>query len=83
MLRRRPWKILLPVDIIVSDDFDNANLIQTIDGLDVPDGFMGMDIGPKTRVLFHDEIQKPIQFSGMVLLVSLKRRISSWYNFCL
>lgn len=51
-------KILLPVDIIVSDDFDNANLIQTIDGLDVPDGFMGMDIGPKTRVLFHDEIQK-------------------------
>ena len=67
-------KILLPVDIIVSDDFDNANLIQTIDGLDVPDGFMGMDIGPKTRVLFHALIKKPIQFSGMVLLVSLKKK---------
>lgn len=67
-------KILLPVDIIVSDDFDNANLIQTIDGLDVPDGFMGMDIGPKTRVYSMMKFKKPIQFSGMVLLVSLKKK---------
>lgn len=51
-------KIILPLDIVVCNDFDNPTLIQVIDGLDVPENMMGMDIGPKTRALFHDEILK-------------------------
>lgn len=51
-------KIVLPVDCVVADDFDNPTLITTIDGIDVPENMMGMDIGPKTRKLFAEEIQK-------------------------
>ena len=50
-------KILLPVDHVATDDFANGKPVA-IDGLDLPDGLMGMDIGPKTIALFCGEIAK-------------------------
>ncbi|OPA76303.1 phosphoglycerate kinase [Paenibacillus selenitireducens] len=48
---------LLPVDIVVSDDFSaNANTkIVDIDG--IPADWEGIDIGPKTRELYADVIK--------------------------
>lgn len=57
--------ILLPVDNVIGDKFDaNAN-VQTV-GADIPDGWMGLDIGPKTIKLFEDKLKnaKTIVWNG-------------------
>lgn len=48
---------LLPVDIVVSDDF-SANANTNIVGIDsIPADWEGIDIGPKTRELYADVIK--------------------------
>jgi phosphoglycerate kinase len=48
--------LYLSEDIVVADDFSaNANT-QTVDATAIPDGWEGMDIGPKTREAFADVI---------------------------
>lgn len=51
-------KILLPVDSVCANDFDNPTEIKTVPTNDIPDGFEGLDIGPKTRELYTKEIEK-------------------------
>jgi phosphoglycerate kinase len=41
-------ELKLPVDLVVGDRFAADAETQTIDGVDVPDGWMGLDIGPRT-----------------------------------
>jgi phosphoglycerate kinase len=41
-------KILLPSDIIVADKFDKDANTQIVDADKIPDGWMGLDNGPKT-----------------------------------
>jgi phosphoglycerate kinase len=49
-------KVLLPVDHIVADHFgEDAEAIVDED-VDIADGMMGMDIGPKTAALYADAI---------------------------
>ena len=50
-------KILLPVDAVIANDFENPTDIRVVEG-DIPEGFQGMDIGPKSRELFANEIAK-------------------------
>ncbi|MFF2157818.1 phosphoglycerate kinase [Paenibacillus chitinolyticus] len=48
---------LLPVDIVISDDF-SANANTNIVGIDsIPADWEGIDIGPKTRELYADVIK--------------------------
>ncbi len=49
--------ILLPVDHIVADKFD-ANADTKLVPQDIPDGWMGLDIGPKTIKIFEDNLKK-------------------------
>lgn len=53
-------KIMLPVDNVIADGFDNYNPdnIKTIDNDIIPDGYQGLDIGPKTIKNYRDEIAK-------------------------
>lgn len=51
-------KIVLPVDCVVANDFDNPTEIKTTEDSNIPDGFMGMDVGPKTVELYVNEIRK-------------------------
>ena len=57
--------ILLPVDNIAADKFD-ANANSKLVGEDIPDGWMGLDIGPKTIKLFEDKLKnaKTIVWNG-------------------
>ncbi len=48
-------KVLVPVDNVVADSFDDPKDIKTV-GDEIPDSFLGLDIGPKTVELFHKEI---------------------------
>lgn len=59
-------KILLPVDAVVTDDFENNNVIKTVDAAEMPADMMGMDIGPKTIELFKAAIAeaKTIVWNG-------------------
>jgi 3-phosphoglycerate kinase len=45
-------EVVLPVDHVVADRFSADAEPQTVPGPDIPDGTMGMDIGPATRELF-------------------------------
>ena len=53
-------KILLPVDNVIADGFDNYHEenIKTIPDNNFPTGFQGLDIGPKTVELYKNEIAK-------------------------
>jgi len=51
-------KIVLPVDNVVADEFKDAKVVKTVDCDNLPVDMMGMDIGPKTRKLFAEEIAK-------------------------
>ena len=53
-------RIVLPIDTVVGDAFDPEarTVVKVLDNVDVPEGFQGLDIGPKTRELFANEISK-------------------------
>ena len=54
----RGVKLLLPVDNIVAEKFDNEAATKMMPINEVPDGWMGLDIGPETIALFSEAIQK-------------------------
>ena len=63
-------KFLLPVDSVVADKFPaekDASDIQTqvVEG-DIPDGWMGLDIGPKSIALFSEAVKaaKTVVWNG-------------------
>ena len=51
-------KILLPVDTVCANDFDNPTEVKVVDSDKIPEGFEGLDIGPKTREIYAVEIAK-------------------------
>ncbi len=55
-------KLELPVDLVVADSLDAAAAPRTVDGVDVPDGMMGLDIGPRTAA----EYARVIDAAGTV-----------------
>ncbi len=50
-------KLLLPVDNVITDSFDNPTVKDVVDSDKIPDDRMGMDIGPKTRELYAEAIK--------------------------
>jgi phosphoglycerate kinase len=50
--------LLLPIDSVNADDFNNNANIITSEIINVPEGFMGLDIGDKSIQLFSETIQK-------------------------
>ena len=52
-------KIVLPVDSVVANDFDNPTEIKTVKATEgIPAGFEGLDVGPETIKLYEKEIAK-------------------------
>ncbi len=47
-------KLQLPVDLVAGQEFNADTAVQAIDGVDVPDGWMGLDIGPSTAARYAD-----------------------------
>jgi phosphoglycerate kinase len=50
--------IYIPVDAVVADNFANDANKQTVDIKSIPDGWMGLDIGPETEKIYADVISK-------------------------
>lgn len=51
-------KVLLPVDVVVAEEFKPDAATKVVDAYQIPEGYQGMDIGPKTIKLFKAEIKK-------------------------
>tara|TARA_R110002124_G_scaffold240881_2_gene406124 strand:- start:5418 stop:6605 length:1188 start_codon:yes stop_codon:yes gene_type:complete len=51
-------EIHLPVDAIIADQFSNDANTQVVDTFKIPDGWMGLDAGPKTSEKFAEVIGK-------------------------
>ena len=50
-------KMLLPVDTVVGKEFKEDTEYMTVDSSEIPDGWQGLDIGPKSVELFSDAIK--------------------------
>jgi phosphoglycerate kinase len=59
-------QLLLPVDNVVADKFDNEAATRTTSIDEVPEGWMGLDIGPETIQKFNEVIaaSKTILWNG-------------------
>lgn len=51
-------QIILPQDSVIADAFDNNANISTSESSNIPDGWMGLDIGSKSIAAFRDVILK-------------------------
>lgn len=58
--------IFIPVDTIAASSFSNDASKQTVDIKTIPDGFMGLDIGPESEKIFAEVIynSKTILWNG-------------------
>jgi 3-phosphoglycerate kinase len=56
--KKQGVEIVLPVDHVGAETFDAAAKPIAIDGIDVPDNLMGMDVGPKTVAKYKDVLAK-------------------------
>ena len=58
--------MLIPVDTVIADAFANDANVKVVDAGQIDDGWMGLDIGPKTRELFANAVKdaKTVVWNG-------------------
>ena len=74
---------LLPVDTVAADKFaEDAN--TRIVGQDIPDGWMGLDIGPKTVELYSDAIKsaKTVVWNGPMGVFEMEKFNKGTFGVC-
>lgn len=69
-------RFLIPVDNKVGKEYDENTEYKIVNSDDIPDGWMGLDIGPKTEELFADAIKG----AGTVIWNG-PMGVSEWENF--
>ena len=81
-------KILLPIDNVVADKFpaekDASDIqLQTLEG-DIPDGWMGLDIGPKSVELFGEAVKgaKTVVWNGPMGCFEFSPLSKGTYGVC-
>ena len=59
-------KVYIPVDMVVADAFSNDAERKEVDAYDIPEGWMGLDVGAKTIAINHDVLMnsKTILWNG-------------------
>ncbi|KAF8503715.1 phosphoglycerate kinase [Russula emetica] len=65
--RKNNVQLVFPVDYITADKFDkNALVSSATDESGIPEGWMGLDVGPESRKLFHSAVlsAKTILWNG-------------------
>ncbi|HPX29173.1 MAG TPA: phosphoglycerate kinase [Sphaerochaeta sp.] len=63
---KRNVRVILPVDHLCGSEFDEKTKTVVVDGADIPENLIGMDIGPKTVKLITDALNgvKSIVWNG-------------------
>lgn len=64
--KQKNVQVHLPVDVIAANDFSNDANTKEVASNEIPDGWMGLDIGSKTRTNFSEVIKesKTILWNG-------------------
>ncbi|WMI68947.1 phosphoglycerate kinase [Mangrovimonas sp. YM274] len=59
-------QVHIPVDVVAADSFSNDAATQIVDVTKIPDGWQGLDAGPKSLANFHDVVMecKTILWNG-------------------
>lgn len=57
---------VLPVDFVVAEKFENESPSKIVAADDMPEGYMGLDVGPKTLELFAEKLSaaKTVVWNG-------------------
>ena len=53
---RKGCRLLLPLDLLCGDDFSADTTVTPLNGVDVPHGLMGLDIGPQTASAYSEVV---------------------------
>ena len=69
-------RFLIPVDNKVGKEYKSDTEAMVVNSDDIPDGWMGLDIGPKTQELFADAVKD----AGTVIWNG-PMGVSEWENF--
>ena len=69
-------KFLIPIDNVVATEYSADAEWKIVDSDEIPDGWMGLDIGPKTRALFAEAVAN----AGTVVWNG-PMGVSEWENF--
>lgn len=66
MAKAKGCQLLLPTDVVVADKFSPDAQAKTVSINDIPDGWMGLDIGPDSIKLFEDALKdaKTVVWNG-------------------
>ena len=67
---------MLPVDNTIGKEYDENTEFATVDSNAIPEGWMGLDIGPKTRALFSEVLT-----SAGTVVWNGPMGVSEWRNF--
>ncbi|HUC06977.1 MAG TPA: phosphoglycerate kinase [Solirubrobacterales bacterium] len=49
-------ELRLPVDLVLGEAFDAATQVRASEGVEVPEGWMGLDIGPRSAAAYAERI---------------------------
>ncbi|MDE6658596.1 MAG: phosphoglycerate kinase [Eubacterium sp.] len=69
-------KFLIPVDNKVGKEYDENTEAMVVNSDEIPDGWMGLDIGPKTQEIFSDAIK-----GAGTIIWNGPMGVSEWDNF--
>ena len=69
-------KFLLPIDNVVATEYNENAENKIVDSDSIPEGWMGLDIGPKTRELFTNAI-----VGAGTVVWNGPMGVSEWKNF--
>lgn len=75
-VKEKDVKFLIPVDNKVGLEYKSDTEYKVVDSDSIPEGWMGLDIGPKTEALFTNALQgaKTVVWNGPM-------GVSEWENF--
>ena len=69
-------KFLLPVDNVIGKEYKEDTEHQIVNSDDIPEGWMGLDIGPKSRELFAEAVA-----NAVTVIWNGPMGVSEWENF--
>ena len=75
LAKQKNTRIHLPIDVIAADAFSEDANTQICDAYEIPDGWMGLDAGPKTNIGFSFVIadSKTILWNGPVGVFEMEK----------
>lgn len=84
MAEEKNVKVHLPVDSVIANAFSNEAQTNICDIKNIPDGWMGLDAGPSTRLEFAEIIKnsKTILFNGPVGVFEMPRYAEGTMAIC-